>query len=70
MQFGSSALVALNNRFDARTPGNLLTAVMGAMSPPAVKQALGIPKAILDWGEKVNALSDIHNETISENVKM
>jgi hypothetical protein len=70
MQCGFSALVALNNRFDARTPGNLLTAVMAAMSPPAVKQTAGIPKAILDWEEKLNALGNIHNETISENIKM
>ena len=55
MQCGFSALVALSNRFDARTPGNLLVALMGAMSPPTVKQAVGIPKSILDWGEKVNA---------------
>ena len=66
MQCGFSALVALNNRFDARTPGNLLTAVMGAMSPQALKQAVGIPKASLDWEEKVNALSNIHNEKLSE----
>ena len=72
MQCGFSALVALNNRFDARTSGNLfnLVAVMGAMSSPTVKQAAGIPKAILDWEEKLNALGNIHNETISENIKM
>ena len=52
IQCGFSAMVALNNVFDARTPGSLLTAVMGAVNPPAVKKCGRNPKSHFGLGRK------------------
>ena len=69
-QDGFAALAALGNRFDAKTPANLLQAFMGVISPSPIKNGTQIPKAIVDWEAKIGALKNKHDEELGENIKL
>lgn len=70
-QDGCAALVALNQRFDARTPATLMQGFIAAVSPPIITDIRQVPKAtIVEWEGKVHALKNKHGEELGDNIRL
>ena len=67
---GFLALAAVHARFDANTAASLLQFVMGAVSPPALKNHQGILKGITEWEVRVDSLKAKHEETVAASIKI